>query len=552
MPAAKGTRRKRECHAYPRQRTIAVEIRMPDQRADAQERALLTNPIGVPPVHSVIQRQKLISTMTSHIFPATPRSNVETGVPGLDAILGGGLVSGGLYLIEGMAGAGKTILSSQIGFHRVTQGERVLYMTLIAESHDKLLGHLGKLTFFDEKAVADQMLFVSGYHELMKAGLDGFLKLIASTLHKYGPRLLIIDGFRSAREFSETELAISRFIHELNALVAAMNCTTLLLAPLSGNEPHPEHTLVDGLIELNRHNEGMRRSREIEVHKMRARNHLLGKHFFRITDGGHVVFPRLEAQCSSPPGPADLKTRLGFGIARLDVALGGGLIKGSTTTLIGPSGTGKTLLGLQFLAAGVQRGESCVYLGFYESPQRLLGKAEAVSIPLQQAHTDGNLAIHWQPAIELAVDELAAVTMNTVRQTGATRLVIDGIDGFHDSTLRTGRFGLFLNAFTHQLREAGVTTLLTEELPLFTELAQARPARLSAMTENLILLRYAETEERLQRIVSVIKQRESEHDSSPYELTISADGLELVETPGSAARLGGRGLAMSLTGRSDR
>src|ERR1700744_6504381 len=104
-------------------------------------------------------------------------NSVTTGVPGLDDIVGGGLVRGGVYLLEGMAGAGKTILSSQIGFHRVSQGEKVLYMTLIAESHDKLLGHLKGLSFFDEKAVAQQMLFVSGYHELMQDGLDGFLKL---------------------------------------------------------------------------------------------------------------------------------------------------------------------------------------------------------------------------------------------------------------------------------------------------------------------------------------------------------------------------------------
>src|ERR1700759_2587520 len=129
--------------------------------------------------------------MTSPAFPASDRPNVETGVPGLDTILGGGLVSGALYLIEGMAGAGKTILSSQIGFHRVSQGENVLYMTLIAESHDKLLGHLSALSFFDAKAVAEKMLFVSGYHALMQDGLDGFLKQVASSLHQHRPRLLI-------------------------------------------------------------------------------------------------------------------------------------------------------------------------------------------------------------------------------------------------------------------------------------------------------------------------------------------------------------------------
>ncbi len=490
--------------------------------------------------------------MISRASQASSRSNVETGVPGLDAILGGGLVSGALYLIEGMAGAGKTILSSQIGFHRVRQGEKVLYMTLIAESHDKLLGHLSAMSFFDETAVAEQMLFVSGYHELMQSGLDGFLKLIAASLHRQRPSLMIIDGFRSAREFSETDLSLSKFIHELNALVAAMNCTTLLLAPLSGNEPHPEHTLVDGLIELNRYSDGMRRAREVEVHKMRARDHLLGKHFFRITENGHVMFPRLEALSAAAPGPAELHTRLGFSVPRLDELTGGGFSKGSTTTLMGPSGVGKTLLGLQFLSAGVERGEKCVYLGFYESPQRLLGKAASVSIPLQAAVDDGRLTIQWQPAVELANDELAATTLDIIRRTRATRLVIDGIEGFRESAMRTGRFGLFLNAFTHQLREAGVTTLLTEEVPLYADPIHARSMRISAMTENLILLRYAETDKRLHRMLSVVKQRESAHDSSLRELVITPEGLDIIASfPGAAALLAGRGLAAGFTGRSD-
>ncbi|MBW0449557.1 ATPase domain-containing protein [Paraburkholderia phenoliruptrix] len=468
--------------------------------------------------------------MTMYESPTSPRANVETGVPGLDEILGGGLVQGGVYLLEGMAGAGKTILSSQIGFHRVSRGEKVLYMTLIAESHDKLLAHLKGLSFFDEKAVAQQMLFVSGYHELMQDGLDGFLKLIASSIYDYRPSLMIIDGFRSAREFSETELSLSKFIHELNALVAVMNCTTLLLAPLSGNEPHPEHTLVDGLIELNRYSDGMRRAREIEVHKMRARNHLMGKHFFRIAESGLLMYPRLEAQPAAARGPVDLKTRVSFGLPRLDAMFGGGLSLGSTTTMIGPSGVGKTLLCLQFLAAGIERGERCLYLGFYEGPQRLIGKAEAVSIGLDEAYRDGRLVIQWQPAVELAIDEIAANALATAKQMGATRVVIDGVEGFRDSALRIERFGLFLNAMLHQLREAGITTLVTEEVALYPDYGQSRSTRVSALTENLVLLRYAETDAGARRAISIVKQRESAHDPSTRELVISSQGLDIVES----------------------
>lgn len=466
--------------------------------------------------------------MTEHETTASDANIVTTGVPGLDEILGGGLVKGGLYLVEGMAGAGKTILSTQIGFHRVKQGDPVLYITLIAESHSKLLSHLKALSFYDADAISDKMLFVSGYHELMRDGLNGFLALIASTIKTHRPRFMVIDGFRSAREFSSTELELSQFIHELSAFVTAAGCTTLILAPLSGNEPHPEHTLVDGLIELNRFATGMRRAREIEVHKLRARNHLLGRHAFKITADGLATFPRLEARALLSDEAPDLKTKLAFGLADFDAMLGGGVVKGSTTTLIGPSGIGKTLLALKFLERGVQNGERCVYFGFYESPARLIGKAAAVSINLADAVSDGRLIIDWQPAVELAIDELAARLVALVTQTRASRLVVDGIEGFHDSANRVERFGLFLNALTHRLRQAEVTTLLTEELPLYADMAHGSGSiRASAMTENIVLLRYVETSTALHRIVSIVKLRESRHDPSIRRLLIDENGMHL-------------------------
>ncbi|BAN24917.1 ATPase domain-containing protein [Caballeronia insecticola] len=461
--------------------------------------------------------------------PAANDGNVTTGVTGLDDILGGGFVEGGLYLIEGMAGAGKTILSSQIGFHRVNQGDMVLYITLIAESHTKLLSHLRALSFYNDDAISDRMLFVSGYHELMRDGLSGFLALIAATIKTSRPRFMVIDGFRSAREFSSTELELSQFIHELSAFVSAARCTTLILAPLSGNEPHPEHTLVDGLIELNRYNTGMRRAREIEVHKLRARDHLLGKHFFKITEDGLVTFPRIESSAAREQDMPDFSSRLSFGFADFDQMLGGGVVRGSTTTLVGPSGVGKTLLSLKFLQAGAERGERCVYFGFYESPERLIAKAQSVGIDLASAVQDGRLTVHWHPAVELAIDELAVELVNAVRRSKASRLVVDGVDGFLQSANRTERFGLFLNALSHRLREAGVTTILTEEMPLFGDAAPPATLRASAMTENIVFMRYVEANSSLYRMVSIVKQREGAHDSSIRRLTIDARGLHISE-----------------------
>ena len=393
----------------------------------------------------------------------------------------------------------------------------VLYVTLIAESHTKLLSHLKALSFYDADAISDRMLFVSGYHELMRDGLSGFLALIAATIKTSRPRFMVIDGFRSAREFSSTELELSQFIHELSAFVSAARCTTLILAPLSGNEPHPEHTLVDGLIELNRYSTGMRRAREIEVHKLRARDHLLGKHFFKITENGLVTFPRIEASPARRSRDAGLQEQARlrhFPISTRCSAAAS--CKARRPRSIGPSGVGKTLHVAQVPAGG--RGARRALRLFRllrvarAAARESASRSRSISMPAVQ---DGRLAIHWHPAVELAIDELAVELMNAVRKrTNASRLVVDGIDGFFQSANRAERFGLFLNALTHRLRDAGVTTMLTEELPLYGDAGLPTTLRASAMTENIVLMRYVEANSALYRMVSIVKQREGAHDSA--------------------------------------
>lgn len=155
-----------------------------------------------------------------------------------------------------------------------------------------------------------------------------------------------------------------------------------------------------------------------------------------------------------------------------------------------------------------------MYFGFYESPERLIAKAHSVGIDLTPAMEDGRLTVHWYPAVEL---------LGAVRRTNASRLVFDGVDGFHQSANRTERFGLFLNALSHRLREAGVTTVLTEELPLYGDSAPP------AMTENIVLMRYIEANSSLYRLVSIVKQREGSHDSTIRRLTINTRGLHISE-----------------------
>lgn len=220
-------------------------------------------------------------------------SLLPSGIPGLDKVLGGGLPKNGLYMIQGLAGSGKTTLACQIGFFHAKQGKKVLLLTLIAESHAKLLNHLSNYTFFDESLLGNRIVFFSGYSILAKGGLRALLTFITRTLAEEKPDLLIVDGFRSVKEAHCPEMTLPEFMHSLNSLASSMGATTFLLSPIEGNAPASENTLVDGIIELGQFERGMRLTRELKVYKVRGANHLLGRHIFELTEDGAVIYLRI-------------------------------------------------------------------------------------------------------------------------------------------------------------------------------------------------------------------------------------------------------------------
>jgi circadian clock protein KaiC len=453
-----------------------------------------------------------------------------TGVHGLDELLGGGLVANGLYLIEGMPGAGKTILASQIAFNLAREGKSILFVTLIAESHAKLLYHLREFSFYDNEVLARRVLMLSGFNALIEGGLDSLFKFLAENIRQQKADFLVLDGFASAREFAESPRALAGFIHNLNTLLTTTNTTTLLLAPLTGNGPHAEHTLVDGLIELERVSCGLRRAREIEIHKMRGGRHLTGQHIFTIDGDGVSVYPRLETVVTSAQfEPQENRGVVSTGLASLDALMSGGIPRGSSTSVLGAPGIGKTLLGLNFLCAGANAGENGLYVGFYESPARLIAKAQNAGIDLANAIDNGMVQMLWRAPLELFVDELAEQIDQIIREKKIARVFLDGVEGFMQAAIYPERTSEFLTALTILLRARGVTTLLSEELPLFSETIGSRILSVSAVVENILLLRYFEFDAQIRRLISIMKLRESAYDPGIREFKITQNGLEIGE-----------------------
>jgi len=457
-------------------------------------------------------------------------ARLPAGIAGLDVILQGGFFRGGIYIVMGVPGAGKTILANQFCFSHVAGGGRAVYITLLSESHGRLLTLMRPLAFFDPNQVASSLYYISGYTDLQTKGLRGLLDLVRTTVRAQRASLVVIDGLATVGDLQVSDIDFKHFIQELQVYLEPMGCTTVLLAQPGGyHTPPPEHTMVDGIIELTYKRVGVRAVRELEVRKLRGSNFLGGGHLFRIGDAGIEVFPRAEARYVGEPRPSlDDVTRLQFGIPGLDAMLRGGVGRGSTTMLLGTSGSGKTVLGMHYLGAGAALGEPGLHLGFYESHRRLVAKAASVGLDLAAAVEQGMVEFLWQPAAEQYLDAFAERALALVERRGVRRLFIDGFDALHNAAVYPERIQPFLNAFTNELQARNVTTMITVELKdLLGTIVEMPFTGASEIVDNILLLRHVEVRARIYRTMSVIKMRDSEYDPLIRVMTISKHGVDI-------------------------
>ena len=464
-----------------------------------------------------------------------------TSVPRLDFITKGGLIKGASYTILGPPGSGKTVLANQIAFNHIRQGGHALYVTLLTESHARMLANLEEMTFFDRSVIPDKIHYISGYSELEKEGLKGLLDMVRRAAQRHQATLLIIDGMDAAKEYARSDLTFKRFLQDLQAFTGILGCTTLLLSPHQEGEVHPENTAVDGVFEMSLRLAGPRAVREFVAMKFRGSGSLLGRHEVEISEKGIVIHPRTEVQFANPreQGRED-RIRMAFGISRLDESVRGGVLSGSTTMLLGAPGTGKTLLGLHFLLEGARQGQPGVYFGFYETPPRLLEKAAGVGMKELKKYVDnGLIEIQWQPPLEHNMDSLAERLMERLQERNVKRLrlFIDGVSGFRSAAVYPDRMGRFFSALSHQLRMLDATTLYSEETPLLSPGVEAPLAESAAYVENIILLRYVELRSQLYRLISIMKMRESQYDSGIREFSITDEGIRVADTFESAENI---------------
>ncbi|MDQ7980674.1 ATPase domain-containing protein [Paraburkholderia sp. SARCC-3016] len=455
-------------------------------------------------------------------------ARLSSDVPGLDEITGGGLIAGSSYIVQGRPGAGKTILANQIAFAQARQGCKVLYVTLLAESHDRLFQSLSTLDFYDATRVGKDLTYISLFRTLREEGLAALVSTLRGELARQNASILILDGLLNARESGQSNLDVKTFVAELQGHAAFTGCTVLFLTSARIDESSPEHTMVDGVLQLEENLVASRTVRHIRVAKSRGSRSLGGLHLFEISNRGIDVYPRLEAALANPSSADRANAaRIGTGMHGLDERLGGGIPASSVSVVVGPAGSGKTTFGLGFLRLATPK-RPAVHFGFYETPERLCAKALALGIDLQALVESKALAMLWRPLTENLLDKLAYDLLKAVRETKAERLFIDGLTGFERATVEPHRIVEFFAALTNELRSMGVTTVCTWEVKELSGPWVTNPSpEILSLLDNIVGMQHVVVDGVLQRSVTVMKVRDSQFESSVAQVEFADTGVGL-------------------------
>lgn len=453
---------------------------------------------------------------------------ISTGVPELDLVLRGGFMPGSLAVIAGAPGSGKTILAQQVCFANAHPDAKAIYYTTLSEPHSKLVDHLEGFSFFDQGAIGKAVEF----RHLAALGsgngnvtMDDVTDEVVRQAFEHRPSVIVIDSSKALHE-SEGP-GFRKAVYELASKVAHTEALLLLVGEYETEDMKTaaEFAVADAIIFMATEATGAADRRWIRVSKLRGSDYLAGRHTFQITSEGITVFPRPEATLSPPRKEVDGILSTGF--SGLDDMMMGGIPAGSVTLVAGPSGAGKTVIGLQFLNEGLVRGEPCLYVSFQESERQLLNKAKHFGWGLADSAASGALSVtHVQP-VELGLDVVAAEIKRAALATGAKRVVIDSIAELEHSASGP-RFADYLWALVGTLRHNGATTLLTSETSAFFGPAFELAHGLSYIADNVVLLRYTELESEIHRALVVVKMRDSDHVKSLVEFEITKNGANVV------------------------
>ena len=463
-------------------------------------------------------------------------TKAATGVAGLDDILAGGLRRSRVYLLEGSPGTGKTTIASQFLLEGAARGERGLYITLSeteTELRESALSHgwdFAEPNEIFELVPPENLLDDEQQQSLLYSSdleLGETTKRIFEVVERAQPKRVVLDSLSEIRLLAQSSLRYRRQILALKHYFSHHDATVLMLDDLT-TDTHDKtvHSVAHGVIRLEElaPEYGAER-RRLRVVKYRGQRFRGGYHDFVIDTGGVRVFPRLVS--------AEHKTKFTRDTMQsrspaLDALLGGGIERGSSTLVIGPAGTGKSLLTLSLAVAAVERGEKAALFIFDEELGLLFERAKGLGLDLQGMVDRGKLAVMQVDAAEIGPGEFAHRVCKSVEDDGVRTVVIDSLNGYQAAMPEEQQLILHMHELLQFLNRRGTSTFLTvAQHGLVGDMKS--PVDVTYLADTVILLRYFEAAGRVRRAISVIKKRTSAHEDTIREYRIGAEGISLGE-----------------------
>ena len=463
-------------------------------------------------------------------------SKAGSGIWGLDEILAGGFAPGHMYLVEGEPGAGKTTLALQFLLEGAKAGLDCLYITLAETEHELRLGAAShgweipdKIKIFElvpPEALLDpdqqQSLLYSSDLELGET-----TRAIFQAFEKHRPQLIVLDSLSEIRLLAQSSLRYRRQILAIKHYFAKHGATVVMLDDLTAEAGDKTvHSVAHAVIKLEQlaQNYGAER-RRIRVLKYRGQKYRGGYHDFTITTGGVNVFPRL---VSSEHRTSFERRLLSTDIREFDALLGGGLEAGSSTLILGPAGTGKSLIALKFAMAAIARGEKAALFAFDEELGLLYDRMNKMGIDLEKHEKAGSLMVQQIDAAELSPGEFAHRVRAVVDQAQIKTVLIDSLNGYQASMPEENSLILHMHELLQYLNRQGANTFMTvAQHGLVGDMKS--PVDMTYLADSVILLRYFEALGSVRRAISVIKKRTGAHEKTIREYEISDSGLKIGE-----------------------
>jgi circadian clock protein KaiC len=459
----------------------------------------------------------------------------KTGISGMDEILCGGLITERLYLIDGNPGAGKTTLALQFLLEGVRAGEKCLYVTLSetrqelaagAESHGWSLDGIDIIELIaDEKDLeSDEQLTMLPPSEVE---LSETTRGIIEAVKRGDPRRMVLDSLSELRLLAQSSLRYRRQILALKQFLARRRCTVVMLDDRTAEGPDLQlHSIAHGVIALDSNSPAYGQARrEVHILKFRGTDFVSGYHDFTIREGGLIVFPRLVSSQHSATFKSD---SILSGVDRLDALLGGGVERGTSTLLIGPPGSGKSTIAVQYAAAAAWRGDHAAAFLLDESKAALLARSAGIGMTLKEGLGPGEIMLQQIDPAAISPGEFAHLVRDSVGR-GARVVIIDSLNGY----LNTMPQNNFLTAQLHELltylNTQGVATFLVVAQSGMMGAAMTSPVDASYLADSVVMLRYFEHKGEVRKAISVVKKRTGAHERAIRGLEFDARGIHLSE-----------------------